>query len=127
MRTSTASAKGVVDIVFRGGAKSTIAEEGITLKGAFREYRNCLVIGENYDRAASRLAAIRRELEMNELLLQAFGELRGDTWGRTASCLCPLGSVSSALARASPCGASSITISGQTSVFGDDLREPPGR
>ena len=74
-------AKGVVDIVFRGGAKSTIAEEGITLKGAFREYRNCLVIGENYDRAASRLAAIRRELEMNELLLQAFGELRGDTWG----------------------------------------------
>lgn len=74
-------AAGVVDIVFRGGAKSTLAEESIGLLGAFREFGNCLIIGENYERAASRLAAIKRELETNELFLQAFGELRGDTWG----------------------------------------------
>jgi hypothetical protein len=74
-------AKGVVDIVFRGGAKSTLAEESIALMGAFREFGNCLVVGENYERAASRLAAIRREIETNDLFQQAFGDLRGDTWG----------------------------------------------
>jgi hypothetical protein len=74
-------AKGVVDFVFRGGAKSTLAEEAIALMAAFREFGNCLVIGENYERAASRLAAIRRELDMNDQFKQAFGDLRGDTWG----------------------------------------------
>lgn len=74
-------APGVVDIVFRGGAKSTLAEESIALMGAFREFGNCLVVGENYDRAASRLAAIRREIETNDLFIQAFGDLRGSTWG----------------------------------------------
>lgn len=90
-------AAGVVDIVFRGGAKSTLAEEAIALMGAFREFGNCLITGENYDRAASRLAAIKRELEINELFLQAFGELRGDTWGeerlvlKTGACIQCLG------------------------------------
>jgi hypothetical protein len=74
-------AKGVLDLVFRGGAKSTIAEEAIVLMGGFREFRNCLVIGENYDRAAARLHAIKREIETNELLEQAFGPLRGSNWG----------------------------------------------
>lgn len=66
-------APGVVDIVFRGGAKSTIAEEAITTMAGLREFKNCLIIGENADRAASRLAAIRREISMNELFYQAFG------------------------------------------------------
>lgn len=74
-------AKGVVDFVFRGGAKSTLAEEGIGVMAGFREFRNCLVVGENYDRAASRLAAIKRELEMNDQFKRVFGDLRGDTWG----------------------------------------------
>lgn len=74
-------APGVVDIVFRGGAKSTIAEEAIVLMACFREFKNCLIIGENADRGASRLAAIAREIEMNPLLQQAFGNLRGATWG----------------------------------------------
>lgn len=73
---------GIVDIVFRGAAKSTIAEEAIALMALFREFKNCLIIGENYDRAASRLAAIKREFETNEMLHQAFGEVQGDTWGQ---------------------------------------------
>ena len=73
--------KGVLDLVFRGGAKSTIAEEAIPIMAGFREFRNCLVIGENFDRAAARLHAIRREFETNDLLQQAFGDLRGATWG----------------------------------------------
>ena len=76
-------AGGVVDIVFRGGAKSTIAEEAIVIMAAMREFKNCLVIGENADRAASRLAAIRREITMNPRLIQAFGDLRGDVDGET--------------------------------------------
>ncbi len=76
-------AQGVVDIVFRGGAKSTIAEEAIVIMAGMREFKNCLIIGENADRAASRLAAIRREITMNPLVLQAFGDLRGDVDGET--------------------------------------------
>jgi hypothetical protein len=70
-------ANGVVDLVFRGGAKSTIAEEAIAIMAGFREFRNCLILGESYDRAAQRLYAIRREFEANEKLYQAFGPLLG--------------------------------------------------
>jgi hypothetical protein len=89
--------KGVVDFVFRGGAKSTTAEEAIALMGAFREFGNCLIVGENSERAISRLAAIRREMEMNDLFLRAFGDLRGDTWSderivlKTGLCIQALG------------------------------------
>lgn len=91
-------AKGVVDFVFRGGAKSTTAEEAVAIMAGFREFGNCLIIGENEDRAASRLGAIRRELETNTLFLQTFGDLRGDTWGAdrlvlsTGVCIQALGS-----------------------------------
>lgn len=69
--------KGVIDLVFRGGAKSTIAEEAVAIMAGFREFRNCLLIGENYERAAARLYAVRREIESNERLYQAFGTLLG--------------------------------------------------
>lgn len=74
-------AKGVLDLVFRGAGKSTMAEEAIAILAGLREFRNCLVIGENYDRAAARLHAIRREIETNDRLEQAFGPLRGPSWG----------------------------------------------
>lgn len=74
-------APGVLDLVFRGGAKSTIAEEAIPIMAGFKEFRNCLVIGENADRAAARLHAIKREFETNALYHQAFGNLRGPVWG----------------------------------------------
>jgi hypothetical protein len=74
-------ARGVLDLVFRGAGKSTLAEEAITIMAGLREFKNCLVIGENYDRAAARLHAIRREIETNERLEQAFGPLRGPSWG----------------------------------------------
>jgi len=68
-------------LVFRGGAKSTIAEEAITIKTVFREFRNCLIIGANEDKAGERLAAIAHELETNEKLQSVFGDPRGSTWG----------------------------------------------
>jgi len=70
----------VLDMVFRGGAKSTIAEEAITIKGCYREFRNCLIIGADEDMAIMRLRAIAHEFETNERLIQLYGNLTGSTW-----------------------------------------------
>ena len=74
-------AKNILDMVFRGGAKSTIAEEAIVIKACYREFKNCLIVGSSFDRAAARLHAIRREFEGNELIRELYGDLRGRPWG----------------------------------------------
>lgn len=76
-----ASDSSYLDMVFRGGAKSTIAEDAIVIKILFREFKNCLIVGADFDRAAARLHAIRMELENNELIHQIFGNLIGEPWG----------------------------------------------
>lgn len=65
---------------FRGGAKSTIGEEAMTLRACYGLYRNGLIIGSSYDRAAERLRAIKHELENNVYLNEMFGGLVGATW-----------------------------------------------
>lgn len=74
-------------MAFRGGAKSTLAEEVLTLAPIinFRHNpaHNFMIIGSSETRAAERLEAIKHELEHNEMLLQTFGEYRGDTWTST--------------------------------------------
>lgn len=69
-----------LDMVFRGGAKSTIAEEAIVVRALYREFRNCLIVGADADRAASRLHAIAHELANNELIREIFGDMIGETW-----------------------------------------------
>lgn len=66
--------------VFRGGAKSTIAEEALVLRVCFREFRNLLLVGATEERADERIQAVRHELETNEWILDVFGDLRGPTW-----------------------------------------------
>lgn len=73
----------ILNMVFRGGAKSTISEEAIVVRAAYREFRNCVIIGASEDRAKERLKAIKYELENNELLQYMFGDLVGDTWAET--------------------------------------------
>lgn len=73
--------RNVCIIGFRGSAKSTLAEEAVVIRAAFREFRHCLIVGSSFDRAAERLHAIRRHLEKNETLLDLFGSLRGAPWG----------------------------------------------
>lgn len=68
-------------MVFRGGGKSTIAEEAITLQCGFREFKNYLIIGSSEDRAAERLGAIKREIEHNDDFREIFGDLVGPVWG----------------------------------------------
>lgn len=70
----------VLTMTFRGGAKSTLAEEAIVLGACLREYRNCVILGETYHRAVERLTAIKQELEHNEYLREVFGDMVGPTW-----------------------------------------------
>lgn len=73
----------VQHIVFRGGAKSTIGEEAVTMIACTASAMNIPIIGSSQPRAKERLAAIKHEIENNEYLLKTFGDLRGDTWAET--------------------------------------------
>jgi len=75
------STPNVLVLAFRGGGKSTLAEEAIVLEAASRRVRNALIVGSSFDRAADRLRAIKHELETNELLIELYGDLRGSIWG----------------------------------------------
>lgn len=66
---------------FRGGAKSTVVcEEATLVMALLGEFRNGLIVGEKYERAAERLKSIRHELETNEAIRGLFGEQEGETW-----------------------------------------------
>lgn len=71
----------VCEILFRGAAKSTLAEEGIVIKACFREFLHPIIIGATLDKAQERLHSIRRQFEKNERLLEIFGDLKGHPWG----------------------------------------------
>lgn len=70
----------VLDLVFRGGAKSTIAEEAVSLMAGFREFKNAMFVGASKDRAMERLHAVRHEVEMNDTYRKVFGDLVGPVW-----------------------------------------------
>jgi hypothetical protein len=67
-------------LAFRGGAKSTIAEEAIIVQACFRRFENCVLLGENNPRACDRLRAIKHEFETNPFIEELFGSLIGQTW-----------------------------------------------
>lgn len=71
----------IVTEAFRGGAKSTIAEEGFIIEALFEEFRNGIVLGENEPRAKERLTAIKYEIENNEKILAIWGDMVGVPWG----------------------------------------------
>jgi hypothetical protein len=64
---------------FRDAAKSTIAEEAITMEGCFGNFHYMLLIGETYTKACQRLAAIDYECRTNVKLHRVFG---GEVLGR---------------------------------------------
>lgn len=64
---------------FRGLGKSTTAEEALAIQAGFEEFHNCLIVGAKEPLASERLTAIKAHLE-NELLIEAFGDLRGPVW-----------------------------------------------
>lgn len=54
-------------------AKSTLAEEFLTMEGCFGNFNYCLLIGETYMKACQRLAAIDYECRTNVKLHRLFG------------------------------------------------------
>lgn len=71
----------VETLAFRGGAKSTIAEEALIIRAIYREFKNGLIIGSTVDLAAERLGAIKHELETNEKIEELYGSMIGPIWG----------------------------------------------
>lgn len=60
---------------FRMGAKSTKAEEFLTMEGAFGNFHYCLVIGETYAKACQRLESIAHHGTHNTKLRAIFGRI----------------------------------------------------
>lgn len=73
----------VVIEAFRGGAKTTLGEEFLTLEGLFQNFRYLLLIGETYTKACERLDAIKHELLTNMKLASLFGKAKGATWNES--------------------------------------------
>jgi hypothetical protein len=73
----------VAILSFRGSAKSTLAEETLTLKALLKDFDYAVIVCATVDRAAQRLGSIRRELESNPMLEHIFGQLRGKVWQET--------------------------------------------
>ena len=65
---------------FRGMGKSTYLEEAAVIRAVHLRFRNMVIIGSSYSRACDRLASIKRELEMNELVAHLYGAQKGGTW-----------------------------------------------
>lgn len=70
----------VIELAFRGAAKSTIAEEYIAIDACYRRFRNFIIVGESATRAIERLAAIKHEIDFNEHIRTLFGDLHGPVW-----------------------------------------------
>src|SRR5260221_3062928 len=64
------------DIVFRGGGKSTRAEEATAIMAALREFFHGFIVGASLEKACERLHAIRRIIEKNEIYNHTFGDLQ---------------------------------------------------
>jgi len=58
---------------FREGGKTTKLEEHLILSGSFGNFNYCLLLGETYEKACQRLAAINHECTTNEVLSAVFG------------------------------------------------------
>ena len=65
---------------FRGAAKSTLMEEIIILCALFGDFKYAIILGNSYDRACERLAAIKNELVQNDDINELFGTQSGGTW-----------------------------------------------
>lgn len=71
----------VLTEVFRGGGKSTLAEEAIVLQAVFKEFSNCVILGESEARAVERLVSVKHEFEHNDALIELFGDQQSEKWG----------------------------------------------
>lgn len=110
----------VITEAFRGGAKSTIAEEAITAMACLRKFRNGIILGDNETRAKERLTSIKHELEHNEDIEELFGNLVGETWTETKIVLTN-GIVIHAIGRGQSLRGTKHLAQRPDMAFGDDM------
>ena len=70
----------ILDMAFRGAAKSTLAEEAITVMASLGETKNCIILGESYERAVDRLRAVKNHIETNDFIQATLGVEPGSIW-----------------------------------------------
>lgn len=70
----------VVLMAFRGAAKSTLVEEYILCLALFEETKFVLIVGSSWALACERLAAVRREIETNDTIMELFGDQKATPW-----------------------------------------------
>ncbi|HYM33418.1 MAG TPA: hypothetical protein VEU47_19115 [Candidatus Cybelea sp.] len=73
--------RALCQLAFRGSAKSSIAEEGVSILSVYRDFRHALLVGSSLDKACERLHSVRRQFEKNAMLIQLYGNLVGRPWG----------------------------------------------
>src|SRR5947207_7359148 len=66
-----------IDLGFRECGKTTLVEEAIAIAACEGAFRNCVIIGAKESLAAELLASVKTELENNDMLLTAYGDIRG--------------------------------------------------
>jgi hypothetical protein len=68
---------------FRGGAKSTRAEEAIAIRMAAGLFKYGLLLCNTYSKAVQRLSSIRSIIDNNPVINRLFGDLHGDVWNES--------------------------------------------
>lgn len=107
---------------FRGGAKSTIAEEVITIEACYNLFNNAILLGSSSDRANERLAAIKHELENNEYINELFGNMKGPTWNEDKIILSN-GAIIQAIGRGQSLRGVKHLGNRPDRVYGDDMED----
>jgi hypothetical protein len=105
---------------FRGGGKSTVAEEAITGMALLRKFKNAVILGDNETRAKERLTSVKHEIETNEFIEELFDRQVGETWTETKIVL-KNGVVIHALGRGQSMRGTKHLSERPDMVFGDDM------
>lgn len=109
---------------FRGLGKTTLLEEGVIIRAAFKEFRYGVIVSANYrPLAIQRIATIKNEIEVNRHLQRVFGNLRGSTWQEGVIVLSN-GVCIQALGRDMSVTGLKYLESRPDAVFIDDLEDP---
>lgn len=112
----------VLTMAFRGAAKSTLAEEAIIVLACLRQFKNCIILGESYDRACERLRSIKHEFEGNQFIEELFGTMVGETW-QEGKIVLSNGVIIQAFGRGQSLRGSKHLAERPDMAFGDDIED----
>lgn len=112
----------VLTMAFRGAAKSTLAEEAIIVLACLRKFKNCIILGESYDRACERLRSIKHEFEGNQFIEELFGTMVGETW-QEGKIVLSNGVIIQAFGRGQSLRGSKHLAERPDMAFGDDIED----